>query len=175
LREAEHCVSNKPTTTHVAGAFEPFRIEQVPWEEAARGARFAMRFQHLSSFGGGSQISVAMEVLPPGKQANQLHYHMLEEEHVFVLEGSLTLQLGTKTYELSAGHYVCFPAGQKVGHALTNRTTEACRYLVFGNPQPNDVVIFPESGRVSVRLTGESYRKSATMQYWEGVDVESKP
>jgi len=100
---------------------------------------------------------------------------MLEEEHVFVLEGGLSLQLGPKTYELSAGHYVCFPAGQRAGHSLINRTEKPCRYLVFGNPQPSDVVVFPETGRVSVRLTGESYRKSPTIEYWEGVDAERKP
>jgi uncharacterized cupin superfamily protein len=168
-------VSDRPTTTKASGVFEPFHIDQVPWEEATRGTRFGMRFQHLSSFAGGSQISVSMEVLPPGKQANQSHYHLLEEEHVFVLEGGLSLQLGTKTYELSAGHYVCFPAGQKAGHSLTNRTENPCRYLVFGNPQPSDVVVFPETGRVSVRLTGESYRTSPTIEYWEGVDAERKP
>lgn len=57
-----------------------------------------------------------------------------------------------------------------MGHALVNHTSQPCRYLVFGNPQPHDVAVFPESGRVSVKLTGESYRKSAKMDCWEGVD-----
>ena len=162
-------MSEKTTSANAEGLFEPFHVDQVPWQDVAHGERFAMRFRHLSSFGGGSQISVAMEVLPPGKQANQSHYHMLEEEHLFIIEGSITLRLGAKSYELSAGHYVCFPGGQKVGHSLVNQTSEPCRYLVFGNPQANDVVVFPDSGRVSVKLTGESYRKSATMEYWEGV------
>jgi hypothetical protein len=39
----------------------------------------------------------------------------------------------------------------------------------------SDVVVFPEIGRVSIRLTGESYRNSPTMEYWEGVDAERKP
>lgn len=81
----------KPTSVNAEGVFEPFPISRVPWQEFSHGERFGMRYQHLSSFGGGSQISVSMEILPPGKQANQLHYHMLEEEHVFVIEGSLTL------------------------------------------------------------------------------------
>ena len=37
-------------------------------------------------------------------------------------------------------------------------------------PQPHDVVVFTDAGRVSVKLTGESYRKDATMRYWDGVD-----
>ncbi len=43
------------------------------------------------------------------------------------------------------------------------------RYLVLGNPQPHDVAVFTDSGRVSVKLTGEGYRKPATMAYWDGI------
>ena len=167
---------NKPATSQNSdGVFEPFSIEQVPWEEFSRGQRFGMRYQDLSSFGGGKQISISNEVLPPGRQANQLHYHMLEEEHVLVLEGSLTLRLGEKSYVLLPGHYVCFPAGQTVGHALYNQTPRACRYLVIGNPQPNEVAVFPETGRVEVKLMSEGYRASETLGYWEGVNDATKP
>jgi uncharacterized cupin superfamily protein len=168
-------LNSKPSSVNAEGVFEPFHIDRVPWEEFFRGERFGMRYQHLSSFGGGTQISLSMEVLPPGRQANQAHYHLLEEEHVFVLEGSLTLRLGDKSYEMGAGHYVCFPAGQKQGHALVNHTDQPCRYLVLGNPHPHDVAVHTENGRVSVKLAGEAYRQSATMAYWEGVDVDSPP
>jgi uncharacterized cupin superfamily protein len=156
------------------GVFEPFDIAEVPWEEFSHGERFGMRFQHLSTFGGATQIGIANEVLAPGRQANPLHYHLLEEEHVFILEGSLTLRLGDQSYVMSAGHYVCFPAGQKVGHSLFNHTTQPCRYLIIGNSHPHDVAVFPETGRVSVKLTGEAYRRSATMDYWENID-DGKP
>ena len=168
-------MNEETSSVNAEGIFEPFHISRVPWEEVLRGKRFGMRYQYLGRFGGGSQISVAMEVLPSGRQANQAHFHMLEEEHVFVLEGSLTLRLGAKSYEMSAGHYACFPAGQKVGHALINQTSEPCRYLVLGNPHPHDVAVHTDTGRVSVKLAGESYRKSATMEYWEGVDVDGQP
>ncbi|WKB53392.1 cupin domain-containing protein [Eleftheria terrae] len=160
-----------PSSLNTEGVFEPFHVSRVPTEEVMRGERYGMRFQHLSSFGGGSQISVSLEVLPPGRQANQLHYHLLEEEHVYVLEGCLTLRLGEHTWELQAGHYVCFPAGQKLGHALINRSDQPCRYLVLGAPHPHDVVVFPDTGRIAVKLTGEGYRQSATQGYWEGVDT----
>lgn len=29
----------------------------------------------------------------PGKQSNPAHYHMLEEEHLLILEGQVTLRL----------------------------------------------------------------------------------
>lgn len=163
-------MSDKTSSINADGIYEPFRISDVPEEHFARGERFGISYRHLSSFGGGEQISVSMEVLPPGKQANQCHYHLLEEEHVYILEGSLTLRLGAQSHMLTAGHYVCFPAGQAAGHALFNHTAQPCRYLVMGNPQKHDVVVFPDADRVKVYATGEIYRKSATMTYWEGVE-----
>lgn len=55
--------------------------------------------------------------LAPGKETNPSHYHMLEEEHAYILEGALTLKLGARNYVMKAGDYICFPAGQKVGHS----------------------------------------------------------
>jgi len=167
-------MNRKQNSVDADGVFEPFPIADVPWQEFSHGERFGMRFQHLSDYGGGTQIGIANEVLAPGKQANPFHYHMLEEEHVLVLEGSLMLRLGEKTYVLAAGHYVCFPAGQKVGHSLFNHTSQPCRYLIIGNPNRNDVAVFPETGRVSVKLMGEGYRRSATMDYWEDIDAGDK-
>jgi len=166
-------VANKPNSADADGVFEPFAIDVVPWAEFTHGARFGMRYQHLSSYGGATQIGVSNEVLAPGRQANQAHYHMLEEEHVFVLEGALTLRLGNKSYVMSAGHYVCFPAGQRVGHSLFNHTTEPCRYLIIGNSQAHDVSVHTEAGRVSVKLMGEGYRQSAAMGYWDDVDADN--
>ncbi|HSY26009.1 MAG TPA: cupin domain-containing protein [Burkholderiaceae bacterium] len=114
-------MTSKSNSANSDGVFEPFPISDVPWEEFSHGARFGMRYQHLSTFGGATQIGIANEILMPGKQANPAHYHLIEEEHVFVLEGALTVRLGEKGYVMSAGHYVCFPAGQKVGHSLINR------------------------------------------------------
>lgn len=126
---------------NVQGMFEPFAMSEVPWEAHAHGARIGMRYQHLSSFGAGTQIGIATEVLAPGKRANPQHYHVLEKEHVLVLEGCLTVR---------ASGTVILPC-----HALLNRGAKPRRYLVIGNPQAHDVVVFPESGRVSVKLSGQ--------------------
>ena len=147
---------------------EPFQCADVPWTVHAHGERFGMRFQELGEFGGGTHVGVCLEELAPGKQANPLHYHMVEEEHVLILAGELTLRLGAQSHVMREGSYVCFPAGQKVGHALYNHSASVCRYLIIGERSPHEVVVYPDSGRVGVRLLGEGYRKSAVMEYWEG-------
>jgi uncharacterized cupin superfamily protein len=158
----------RTTSANADGVFEPFSPDELPWEDDSHGERFAIRFRSLTDFGGGSHVGVSLEELAPGKQACPAHYHMLEEEHVYVLAGELTVRLGEERYRLGPGDYVCFPAGQKVGHALLNDGDAPCRFLMIGERDPNEVVVYPDSGRVGVRLMGEGYRKSAKMEYWEG-------
>jgi uncharacterized cupin superfamily protein len=152
---------------------KPFAVEDVPWEEWAEGQHFGGRVRRLGQFAGSSHVGVVIEELPPGKRSCPVHFHILEEEHLLMLEGQVTLRLGEKTYQLSAGDYVCFPAGQEAAHNLTNNTNAVCRYLVIGERNPNDVVVYPDSGKVLVCSTNELYRKSATMQYWDGEDTGS--
>ena len=150
------------------GITVPFRIDDVPWEDYSHGERFASRFRQVGTYGGCQRVGVAIEELAPGKQACPNHYHHLEEEQMMLLEGSLTLRLGKQTHVMTAGSYVVFPAGQKAGHSLYNHTDAVCRYLLIGERNPHEVVVYPDANRVSVRLTGEGYNKAATMEYWEG-------
>jgi hypothetical protein len=68
------------------------------------------------------RVGVGIEELPPGNQSSPAHYHIFEKEHVYILEGALTVRIGTETYEMKAGDYVCFLAGQKAGHRLINNS-----------------------------------------------------
>jgi uncharacterized cupin superfamily protein len=167
----EDSLADQTTSKNSDGAFEPFHISAVPTEEFSRGERFGMSWRHLSSFGGGSQIGMSLETLLPGKQANQAHYHMLEEEHVMVLEGELVLRLGSQEYLMTADHYVVFPAGQKVGHSIRNDSDKPVRYLVFGTNNPAEVSVATDTGRVGVRLLGRGFRGDATMEYWQHADT----
>ena len=46
---------------------------------------------------------------------------------------------------------------------------------MIGNPNPHDVAFHTDSGVVSVKLAGERYRQSATIEYWEDVNVDEQP
>ncbi|TDP63413.1 cupin domain-containing protein [Roseateles toxinivorans] len=165
-------MTQRESSVNPDGVFEPFSADEVPWEEFKHEQRFGVRFRQLNEFGGGTHIGFGMEELAPGMQAYPAHFHMLEEEHLYVLSGVLTLRLGERRYQMKAGDYVCFPAGQKAGHALLNLGSEPCRYLIVGERNPSEVVVYTDSGRVGVRLLGEGFRQSATMAYWEGESGE---
>ncbi|MCG6871232.1 MAG: cupin domain-containing protein, partial [Gammaproteobacteria bacterium] len=120
-------MTEKKTSQNSAGVFEPFAARDVPEDTFEKGERFASRYRQLGQYGGGEHVGVCLEELDPGKQACPFHYHMLEEEHLLILEGELTLRLGEDRHVMKSGDYVCFPAGQQVGHALINHTEAVCR------------------------------------------------
>jgi len=99
------------------------------------------------------------------------HYHMLEEEHALILDGQVTLLLGDERYEMKAGDYVCFPAGQKVGHSFMNSGAGPCSYLMIGERNPNDVCVYPDSNKMAVnalRAKGAIFDMSGVREYWDG-------
>ena len=111
-----------------------------------------------------------MEELAPGKQSAPLHWHSLEEEHMWFLEGRATLRLGDERYDVKAGDYVCFPAGQRAGHALVNDSDAPCRFLIIGERNQNDVCIYPDSNKIYMRSVGEVFPLNAKVEYWDGED-----
>jgi uncharacterized cupin superfamily protein len=151
---------------------KPFSALDIPWTEWSDAPRFALRYRHLSriAIGDHYRIGVAMEELMPGSQSTPAHYHIFEEEHVFILEGALTVRLGPERYEMKAGDYVCFPAGQKAGHCLINNSGAVCRYMIIGERNPDEVSVFTDSNKVMVRSLGRGaiFDLAATRRYWEG-------
>ena len=137
--------------------------------------RFGIRYRHLSEavLGPNYHIGVAIEELAPGMQTAPAHYHLLEEEHVYPLEGKLTLRLGNERRFMNPGDYVCFPAGQKAGHCLINETATTARYVIIGENNPNEVVVYTDSNKVLVRALGRRalFDLDAKRGYWDGEET----
>jgi uncharacterized cupin superfamily protein len=151
---------------------KPISSCELAWTEWSEVPRFGVRYRHLSraALGEDYHVGVAIEELGPGKQSAPLHYHIFEEEHVYILEGRLTLRLGSDSHEMAAGDYVCFPAGQKAGHCLINDSGATCRYVIMGERNPNEVAVYPDSGKVMVRALGRDaiFDLAARRGYWDG-------
>lgn len=160
------------TENEAAAPRPPISSENVPWETWGEGARFGSRFRHLTIAAVGETYHVGMQIeeLSPGMQSSPAHYHMHEEEQVLILDGRMTLRLGEDTFEMKAGDYVCFPAGQKAGHCFVNNGDAVCRFLVIGEKNPNEVCVYTDSNKVLVRALGrrEIYDRAAMRDYWDG-------
>jgi uncharacterized cupin superfamily protein len=139
------------TSLNPEGVFEPFNVEEVPWQRLPGSTAFKL----IGRYGGGSQVGVGIDVLAPGQYSNRFHYHLREEEHIFILKGSATLILGTRKYVMKERDYCCFPAGQKAGHHLFNHTKRKCVFMTIGDNHAEDIVCFPNTGKARIRATGK--------------------
>ena len=161
--------------TEKAAPPNPISSSDIPWEEFSEVPRFGVRWRHLSraALGEDYRVGIAIEELPPGKQSSPAHYHVFEEEHVFVLAGTLTARIGADAFEMKTGDYVCFPAGRRAGHCLVNNSLATCRYVIVGERNPNDVVVYTDSEKVLVRALGRRaiFDLAATRAYWDGEDT----
>lgn len=151
---------------------QPIATDSIAWTEWSDVPRFGVRYRHLSShvLGEDYHVGVAIEELAPGMQSAPAHYHAFEEEHVFMLEGSLTVRLGDERHRMTKGDYICFPAGQRAGHCLINEGAAAARYVIIGERNPSDVIVYPDSNKVMVRPLGRRVLLdlSARRFYWDG-------
>jgi uncharacterized cupin superfamily protein len=151
---------------------KPISSLDVAWTEWSDVPRFGVRYRHLSlaALGEDYRVGVAIEELKPGRQSSPAHYHIFEEEHVYLLEGTLTVRIGADTYDMKAGDYVCFPAGQKAGHCLVNNSGATCRYVIVGEHNPNEVSVYTDSKKVLVRALGRGaiFDLAARRGYWDG-------
>jgi len=91
-----------------------------------------------------TKIGINLTTLLPGKESSMRHFHTLEDEMVFVLEGEVVLRTDDGEQILTAGMCAGFPAGKRNGHQLVNRSSRPARYLEISNCDPNDSAEYPE-------------------------------
>jgi uncharacterized cupin superfamily protein len=99
------------------------------------------------------------------------HYHMREDEIFYVLSGRGVLRYGDELYELRPGDCVSLPAGTKIAHQLANPYDEDFVYLGIGRNDPDEVCVYPDSGKVMVRALG-TVGVLAKTEYMHGESME---
>jgi uncharacterized cupin superfamily protein len=99
----------------------------------------------------GGRLGVNQSRLPPGRATCPFHYHQLEDEVFFILSGRGILRYGDEVRELRPGDCVSCPAGTKVAHQIANPFDEDLVYLAIGPNDPNEVCVYPDTGKIMVR------------------------
>ena len=124
---------------------------------------------------GGERIGASMWKLPPGETAYPYHFHYSDEELVFVLSGRPTLRTPEGTRELEPGEAVRFPLGEAGAHQISNPTDEEVRFLSVSTHGAPDIVIYPDSNKISAseRLPEGGglhtfFDLGTEVGYWEG-------
>ena len=133
---------SKKSTAVDAGSVEP-RIGSsypAPFDEpCAKRERRA-----LGDAVGLSQFGVNLLTLPPGAWSSQRHWHEGEDEFVYVLDGEVTLITDAGEQRLTPGMAAGFPAGNRDGHHLVNRSDRPVKVLEVGTRLDGDYVEYPD-------------------------------
>ncbi len=128
-------------------------IETINSSEALKSAQTSSYPGDTETFGHGVCLSrdfkigtfaVWLEKLPPGLRSAWPHAHSVEEEFVFVLEGTPTLWLNHEDYKIESFSAVDFKAGSGIAHAVYNKSSKDVFYLCVGECEaPSDKIFYP--------------------------------
>jgi uncharacterized cupin superfamily protein len=138
---------------------------------------FVCRRARIGRQAGAAKLGASLWEIPPGQAAYPYHYHLGEEELLFVLSGTLALRTPTGWSELAEGDVVSFPTGEEGAHQVVNRGSEPVRLLAISTGGAPDLVVYPESGKVGAfeRLPEGGgmhalFKQESAVDYWEGED-----
>jgi uncharacterized cupin superfamily protein len=152
----------------------------LEWEEQSHGEKFGYRRKQLGSAAGGEKLGCSLYEVPPGRRAFPYHYHLANEEAIYVLEGSGTLRIGEEEIRVSEGDYVALPAREQAAHQFVNSSESVLRYLCFSTMVEPDVMVYPDSGKIGIfggaapggpkekRTFSKFLRGDAEVGYYEG-------
>jgi uncharacterized cupin superfamily protein len=122
----------------------------LPWTDLTHGTLMAVRRKQLGAAAKGRMLGCSLVELPPGKKSWPAHYHLANEEALYVLSGTGRLRLGAEMVAVKAGDYVALPPGPECAHQLFNDGPEPLRYLALSTMEQPDVVVYPDSKKVGV-------------------------
>jgi uncharacterized cupin superfamily protein len=132
---------------------------------------FAFKRKRLGAEVGSKGLGTSWFELAPGKKAFPFHFHLANEEALFVLEGEGVLRSGGEEHPLRAGDYVSFPPGPP-GHQVINRGGAPLRFLAFSTMIEPEVAVYPDSKKVGFLARGQGlasvYKEETAVDYYEG-------
>jgi uncharacterized cupin superfamily protein len=123
--------------------------EVAPAPAAALPEPFASRLRGrerrpLGEVFGLKQFGVNLTRLPPGAASALRHAHALQDEFVFILQGTPTLVTDAGERLLRPLMCAGFRAGTGDAHHLVNRSAEDVLYLEVGDRTLGDSVTYPD-------------------------------
>lgn len=123
------------TTSNYPDEFKPFIAGRI--KQALGNA------VRLKNFG------VNLVKLAPGSCSALRHWHTLQDEFIYVIEGEVTLITNAGKQILKSGMMAGFPAGEEDGHQLVNYSDAIVIYLEIGDRTADDKVNYPDDDLIA--------------------------
>lgn len=120
----------------------------------------------LGDAAGLTQYGVNLVCLKPGAWSSQRHWHIAQDEFIYILSGEATLVTNAGPEILRAGDCAGFKAGDDDGHHLQNRSNADVTFLEMGTRLPDDGTYYsdidmmiPRGGKQYCHRDGQPYPK----------------
>ncbi|NJM30836.1 MAG: cupin domain-containing protein [Rhizobiales bacterium] len=102
-----------------------------------------------------TQFGVNLTTLAPGSWSAERHWHEMEDEFIYVLEGELTLVDDHGEHTLTPGMCAGFKAGVPNGHKLVNKSKSPAAFLELGTRSADERSHYPEADMQGVKAGGK--------------------
>jgi uncharacterized cupin superfamily protein len=155
-------------------------IQELESTKQQHGESYLLHRKQLGAKTRGDKLGCSWIELPPGKKSWPMHYHCVNEESIYILEGEGTLRIGEEKVAVRAGDYISFRAGKDDAHQMINTSSAPLRYLCISTMEPNEIAVYPDSNKVFVcagsapggakekRILTSVFRSGDTVDYWDG-------
>ena len=133
-----------------------------PFDEPCR----ARQRTRLADAAGLTQYGVNLVRLKPGAWSSQRHWHIAQDEFIYILSGEVTLVTNAGAEILRAGDCAGFKAGDEDGHHLQNHSNADVTFLEMGTRLPGDGAYYsdidmmmPPNAKLYCHRDGRPYPK----------------
>ena len=152
-------------------------IFESDFDESGGREGFRWRGSSLAYRAGSERLGASIYEIEPGNSSFPYHYHLANEELLFVLKGRPHLRTPAGWQQLAEGEVVAFPIGERGAHPLANKTEEPVRFVMVSEMVSPEIAIYPDSGKVGVREHApgsgreglrENFKSADAVDYWQG-------
>jgi len=146
-------------------------LSEAPEIERMLGEHWGAAFKVLtpSMRPRGGSLGINHMRVPSGRTTCPFHAHSREDEAFFVISGRGVLRYGEDIQEIGPGDCISCPAGTGVSHQIANPFEDDLVYLAIGTHDPDEVCVYPDSGKLMVRSLKQVGRLEET-EYFAGED-----
>jgi uncharacterized cupin superfamily protein len=113
--------------------------------------------KRLGDIAGLTQFGVNLVTIEPGGMSSLRHWHEVEDEFLYMIEGELVLVENGSETVMNAGDMAGFKAGDPNGHHLVNRSQADAKFLVVGTRSPNETAHYSDIDMIFQRKDGRGW------------------
>jgi uncharacterized cupin superfamily protein len=144
---------NSPLIIRAGDESQGVHTANHPWNDKSE-----ITMNELARRAGLSRAIVKHAVIPPGKEGFVYHSHVCDEEWIYVLSGTCTLEIDDAEFEMGPGDFAGFPtppAVSPVAHHMRNDGTQPLIILMGGEAHDVEIADFPRLGKRKVIGVGK--------------------